>query len=103
MARLPSYFISHGGGPWPYMREQTGGMYDHLAQSLQDMPRQIGVRPQAVLVISGHWEEREFTVMAGAEAPMVYDCCRRRMAASCSFRRRSLSRRSRSALKVFQS
>lgn len=73
MARLPSYFISHGGGPWPYMREQTGGMYDHLAQSLQDMPRQIGVRPQAVLVISGHWEEREFTVMAGAEPPMVYD------------------------------
>lgn len=73
MARLPSYFISHGGGPWPYMREQTGGMYDRLAQSLQDMPRQIGVRPQAVLVISGHWEEREFTVMAGAEPPMVYD------------------------------
>jgi aromatic ring-opening dioxygenase catalytic subunit (LigB family) len=55
------------------MREQTGGMYEHLAQSLQDMPRQIGVRPQAVLVISGHWEEHEFTVMAGAEPPMVYD------------------------------
>lgn len=73
VARLPSYFISHGGGPWPYMREQTGGMYEHLAQSLQDMPRQIGVRPQAVLVISGHWEEREFTVMPGAEPPMVYD------------------------------
>lgn len=74
MARLPSYFISHGGGPWPYMREQTWGIYEHLAQSPQDMPRQIGVRPQAVLVISGHWEEREFTVMAGAEPPMVYDC-----------------------------
>lgn len=73
MTRLPTYFISHGGGPWPYMTEQSGGMYDCLAQSLRDMPRQIGVRPQAVLVISGHWEEREFSVMAAAEPPMVYD------------------------------
>lgn len=73
MVRLPSYFISHGGGPWPYMLDQTGGMYERLAQSLQDMPLQIGARPRAVLVISGHWEEREFSVMAAAEPPMVYD------------------------------
>ncbi len=71
--RLPTYFISHGGGPWPYMMEQSNGMFDRLAQSLQDMPRQLGGRPKAVLVISGHWEEREFTVMAAARPPMVYD------------------------------
>ncbi len=71
--RLPTYFISHGGGPWPYMMEQFNGMYDRLAQSLRDMPRQLGARPKAVLVISGHWEEREFSVMAAAWPPMVYD------------------------------
>ena len=73
LPRLPTYFISHGGGPWPYMLEQTGGMYDQLAASLQDMPRQLGTRPKAVLVISGHWEESEFTVMASAHPPMLYD------------------------------
>lgn len=73
MERLPTYFISHGGGPWPYMMEQSKGMYDRLEQSLRDMPRQLGARPKAVLVISAHWEEREFTVMAAARPPMVYD------------------------------
>ena len=40
--RLPTYFISHGGGPWRYMMAQSNGMYDRLAQSLRDMPRQLG-------------------------------------------------------------
>jgi len=44
-----------------------------LAQSLQDIPRQIGGVPEAVLVISGHWEADEFTVMASSHPPMVYD------------------------------
>ena len=55
------------------MMAQSNGMYDHLAQSLRDMPRQLGAQPKAVLVISAHWEEREFTVMAAARPPMVYD------------------------------
>ena len=55
------------------MMEQSNGMFDRLAQSLQDMPRQLGARPKAVVVISGDWEEREFTVMAAARPTMVYD------------------------------
>lgn len=70
---LPVYFISHGGGPWPWMPEQRDGVYRQLTLALQDMPRQIGVTPKAVLVISGHWEEREFTVMANPHPSMIYD------------------------------
>jgi aromatic ring-opening dioxygenase catalytic subunit (LigB family) len=44
-----------------------------LEASLKDIPRQIGVVPKALLVISGHWEESEFTVMASPNPPMVYD------------------------------
>ena len=32
--RLPTYFISHGGGPWPWMKEQLGGAYDRLPFAL---------------------------------------------------------------------
>ncbi|HWW73928.1 MAG TPA: class III extradiol ring-cleavage dioxygenase [Pyrinomonadaceae bacterium] len=71
--RLPTYFISHGGGPWPWLKAQMPGVYDKLEASLRDMPRQLGVTPRAVLVVSGHWEERDFTVMSGARPPMVYD------------------------------
>jgi aromatic ring-opening dioxygenase catalytic subunit (LigB family) len=70
--RLPTYFISHGGGPWPYMDDMRRMMHV-LEQSLQDMPRQIGVTPKAVLVISGHWEDSAFAVMSSPKPPMVYD------------------------------
>jgi aromatic ring-opening dioxygenase catalytic subunit (LigB family) len=71
--RLPTYFISHGGGPWPWLKAQMPGVYDRLEASLKDMPRQIGTTPKAVLVVSGHWEERDFTVMSSPEPPMIYD------------------------------
>jgi aromatic ring-opening dioxygenase catalytic subunit (LigB family) len=70
---LPTYFISHGGGPWPWMKEQMNGAYDRLEASLAAMPQQIGTLPAAVLMVSGHWEESEFTVMTTAEPPMIYD------------------------------
>jgi aromatic ring-opening dioxygenase catalytic subunit (LigB family) len=70
---LPTYFISHGGGPWPYMKDQLHGAYDQLEASLQAMPGQLGQTPRAVLMISGHWEEAEFTVMASPHPPMIYD------------------------------
>ncbi|MBA4108542.1 MAG: dioxygenase [Leptothrix sp. (in: Bacteria)] len=71
--RLPTYFISHGGGPWPWMKTQMNGAYDQLEASLRAVPGQLGQTPKAVLVISGHWEEPEFTVMAAPQPPMIYD------------------------------
>lgn len=71
--RLPTYFISHGGGPWPWLKAQMPGVYDNLEVSLKDVPRQISVTPRAVLVVSGHWEERDFAVMSGPRPGMIYD------------------------------
>jgi len=72
--QLPTYFLSHGGGPWTHMKRHVGNAYDALEASLQDIPRQLGhTKPKAVLVISGHWEENDFTVMSGARPPMIYD------------------------------
>jgi len=72
-SRLPTYFISHGGGPWPWMKKEMGAAYDLLAASLADMPRQLGRTPRAVLMVSAHWEAPAFTVMANPRPPMVYD------------------------------
>jgi aromatic ring-opening dioxygenase catalytic subunit (LigB family) len=71
--RLPTYFVSHGGGPWPFMKGHYGATYDKLEASLADIRRQVGGRPKAVLVVSGHWEEHEFTVSSGAAPGMIYD------------------------------
>ena len=72
-SRLPTYFISHGGGPWPWMKKEMGGVYDQLAASLADMPRQIGRTPGAILMVSAHWEAPVFTVQGNPRPPMIYD------------------------------
>jgi aromatic ring-opening dioxygenase catalytic subunit (LigB family) len=70
---LPTYFISHGGGPWPWMKKEMGHAYDQLEAALADMPHQIGRTPDAILMISAHWEEPAFTVMGNPRPPMIYD------------------------------
>ncbi|MEP7039640.1 MAG: class III extradiol ring-cleavage dioxygenase [Acidobacteriota bacterium] len=69
---LPTYFISHGGGPWFWIEEQKPH-YEKLEKSLRAMPGEIGTIPKAILVVSGHWEEDNFTVMTGSAPPMIYD------------------------------
>ncbi len=71
--RLPTYFISHGGGPWPWIKDLLPGDASILEASLQDMPGQVGTTPRAVLVVSGHWEAPEFTVQTHPNPPMFYD------------------------------
>jgi aromatic ring-opening dioxygenase catalytic subunit (LigB family) len=71
--RLPVYFISHGGGPWSYMEDPSRANYARLEAALADMPRQIGVTPAAILMVSAHWEEPEFTLSAHPQPPMIYD------------------------------
>ncbi len=72
MRTLPTYFISHGGGPWLYM-DDFRPAFRALEASLQAIPREVGVAPAAVLMISGHWEAPEFTVMSSPRPPMLYD------------------------------
>ncbi len=73
MKRLPSYFLSHGGGPWPYLAGEFRERYRLLEASLQALARELGGKPRAVLMVSGHWEASEFAVMASPRPPMVYD------------------------------
>jgi aromatic ring-opening dioxygenase catalytic subunit (LigB family) len=71
--RLPTYFLSHGGGPWPWMKEERGAAYDQLEASLLQVRREFGAAPRAVLMVSGHWEADSFLLSSAARPPMVYD------------------------------
>lgn len=74
--RLPTLFISHGGGPWPFVdmsRLAPQPVWDRLAEYLRGIHRALPARPAAVLVVSGHWEESEPTVCTGDHPPMLYD------------------------------
>ena len=47
--------------------------HHQLATALQEIPQLVGTPPEAILVISAHWEEPEFTAMAHPNPPMIYD------------------------------
>jgi aromatic ring-opening dioxygenase catalytic subunit (LigB family) len=72
-SRLPTYFISHGGGPWPYMTGDFRRNFEVLEKSLIDMRAELSSTPKAVLVVSGHWEVKGFAISAGAKPGMIYD------------------------------
>ncbi len=73
--RLPTLFIPHGGGPWPFLKPPAGQAdpWAPLAAHLRGLDASIGRRPRAVLVISGHWEEAKPTVMTHPHPGLLYD------------------------------
>lgn len=71
--RQPTFFLSHGGGPWPWLEGEFRRDFDWLEASLKALPAQLPARPRAVLAVSGHWEAPDFTVSTAAQPGMVYD------------------------------
>lgn len=71
--RLPVYAISHGGGPWPWIKDHFLGDWGPLERSLQAIPEEIGRMPSAIVCITAHWIGRDFVVQNGAQPPMLYD------------------------------
>jgi aromatic ring-opening dioxygenase catalytic subunit (LigB family) len=73
--RTPTFFIPHGGGPCFFMDWTMGprDTWDNMAAWLKAMPEAVGPKPDAILVISAHWEEREFTVTASPNPPLLFD------------------------------
>ena len=76
MARLPSLYITHGGGPcfWmefgpPFGKHAFDKLRDYLSSLIASLPE----RPKAILVISGHWEERRPTVSTSPAPGMLFD------------------------------
>jgi aromatic ring-opening dioxygenase catalytic subunit (LigB family) len=69
---MPTYFISHGGGPWPWIPNMRQSLRS-LEVSLAHMSKELPDPPKAILMISGHWEEDSFAVMTAPKPGMVYD------------------------------
>ena len=73
--RQPTFFIPHGAGPCFFM-EWTWGpadTWDRTAAWLKGLVTGLPERPQALLVVSGHWEAPAFTVGSAAHPPLIYD------------------------------
>ncbi len=70
---MPVYFISHGGGPWPWLEGRMRETHRELEKSLVNLPRELPEKPKAILMISGHWEEDGFSIMSSQNPSLLYD------------------------------
>ncbi|MEN6543456.1 class III extradiol ring-cleavage dioxygenase [Parvibaculum sp.] len=73
MSRLPTIFAPHGGGPCFFMEWNPPGTWDRMAAYLRQIPEDIGARPKAIVLISGHWEEEVVTIQNNTSPPLLYD------------------------------
>ena len=76
-ARMPTFFIPHGGGPCFFMDWTVmGGAADtwyKLEAYLRSLLSSLPSRPKGIVVISGHWEETAFTASTTKRPKMIYD------------------------------
>ncbi len=62
-------YFSHGGGPLPILGDPSHqAMVDFMAA----LPARL-TRPDAIVVVSAHWEEPAATLLAAAHPTMFYD------------------------------
>jgi aromatic ring-opening dioxygenase catalytic subunit (LigB family) len=71
--RQPTMFIPHGGGPCFFMDWDPADTWDKQRKLLEDFPARLPEKPKALLVISGHWEEAQFTVQSNPAPDLLFD------------------------------
>jgi aromatic ring-opening dioxygenase catalytic subunit (LigB family) len=62
-------YLSHGGGPLPILGDPS---HAAMISFMQGLPSKLH-RPDAILVISAHWEETAATLQGAAAPSMFYD------------------------------
>lgn len=62
-------YFSHGGGPLPLLGDAS---HQAMVNFMVQLPTRL-VRPDAIIVISAHWEEFAATLLGAATPAMVYD------------------------------
>ena len=62
-------YFSHGGGPLPILGDPG---HQAMIDFMTRLPSRLR-RPEAILVLSAHWEESAATLLGAARPPMLYD------------------------------
>jgi 4,5-DOPA dioxygenase extradiol len=62
-------YFSHGGGPLPILGDAS---HQAMLEFMRALPSQLN-KPQAILVVSAHWEEPEATLLGAGHPAMFYD------------------------------
>ncbi|WPD24375.1 MAG: class III extradiol ring-cleavage dioxygenase [Candidatus Electrothrix scaldis] len=62
-------YCSHGGGPLPLLGDAN---HAAMVEFMEKLPASIS-KPEAILVISAHWEEKTATLLSAPKPDLLYD------------------------------
>ncbi|MDD3760445.1 MAG: class III extradiol ring-cleavage dioxygenase [Acidithiobacillus sp.] len=69
----PSLYIPHGAGPCFFMDWDPADTWHRHRQFLESIQTLLPKRPDAVIVVSAHWEASQFIVQANPSPGLIFD------------------------------
>ncbi len=72
-ARMPTWFIPHGGGPCFFMDWSPPDAWTRMADFLKNLASTLPRTPRAIVMVSAHWLAPHFAVTSGAHPELIYD------------------------------
>ncbi len=74
--KQPALYIPHGGGPCFFMDWSPIGpkdTWEKMANWMKGIPATLPETPRAIVLISAHWEESEFTILNAPNPELFFD------------------------------
>src|SRR5690606_17918784 len=72
-ARMPVWYIPHGGGPCFFMYWNPPDTWNRMAEFLKGLSSSLPCPPRAIVMVSAHWLEPQLTVTSAARPELIYD------------------------------
>ena len=72
-AKMPTWFIPHGGGPCFFMDWNPPDAWNRMAVFLKILAATLPHQPKAIVLVSAHWLEPQLVVTSGAQPELIYD------------------------------
>ncbi len=69
----PSIYIPHGGGPAFFMTGPMADLFTPMAEFLASIDQHLPGTPDAMLVVSAHWEAPQPSVTVDSNVDLIYD------------------------------
>lgn len=72
-SRMPTFFVPHGAGPCFFMEWHPADTWDRMADFLRSIPGSLPEKPQAIVLVTAHWQEQQPSMSSAAQPGMIYD------------------------------
>ena len=72
-ARMPAFYLPHGGGPAFFMAGGMHQMFQPMQAFLAGLHASLPARPSAILVVTAHWETDVPSFSGSASPALIYD------------------------------